>query len=103
MSRKRRQTGAHLDSHGVNVDLLVEIIEQSNGLDDHGVDLVGRELELESRHRVTETERHGVQVLLLDASKEGGELLSDTSVEVLSCGVGQDGDRKGLVDGRSWL
>lgn len=38
---------AHLDSHRVNVDLLVEVVEEGNGLDDHGVDLVGRELELE--------------------------------------------------------
>lgn len=38
----------HLDSHGVDVDLLVKVVKEGNSLDDHGVDLVGRELELES-------------------------------------------------------
>jgi hypothetical protein len=37
----------YLDSHSVNVDLLVQIVEQCNGLDNHGVYLVRREFELE--------------------------------------------------------
>ena len=37
-----------LDSHRVDVDLLVEVVEQGDGLHDHRVDLVGRELELET-------------------------------------------------------
>lgn len=37
-----------LHTHSVDVNLLVEVIEESDSLDDHGVDLVRRELELES-------------------------------------------------------
>ena len=59
---------AYLDSHRVDVDLLVEIIEQSNSLDDHCVDLVGREFELESTHRVTETKGHRVEVFCVDTA-----------------------------------
>lgn len=39
---------SYLNSHGVDVDLLVKIVKEGNSLDDHGVNLVGRELELES-------------------------------------------------------
>jgi len=35
-----------LDAHGIGVELLVENVEAGNALDDHGVDLVGGELEL---------------------------------------------------------
>jgi hypothetical protein len=38
---------AHLHSHTVDVDLLVEVVEQSNGLDNHGIYSVGGKLELE--------------------------------------------------------
>ena len=37
-----------LDTHAVNVDFLVEVVEQGNGLDDHSVDLVGGEFEFEA-------------------------------------------------------
>lgn len=92
---------AHLDTHRVNVDLLVQVVKEGNSLDDHGVNLVGGELELETRHGVTETEGHGVQILLLNTAQQRGELLSDTTVQVLGGGVGQDGDGKSLLDGGS--
>jgi hypothetical protein len=38
---------AYLDTHGVDVDLLVEVVEESNCLDHHSVNLVRRELDLE--------------------------------------------------------
>lgn len=31
----------YLDPHGVGIDFLVEFIEQSDGLNDHGIDLIG--------------------------------------------------------------
>ena len=36
-----------LDAHRVDVDFLVKIVEKSDSLHNHGVDLVGRKLELE--------------------------------------------------------
>jgi hypothetical protein len=33
---------------------------------------------------MSETKRHGVEILGVDTSKKGGELLSDTTVEILS-------------------
>lgn len=44
-----------LDAHGVGVQLLVEHIERCDGLDDHGVDLVGREAQLVSRQGMGKT------------------------------------------------
>lgn len=82
----------HLDSHRVDVNLLVKIVEQGNSLDNHRVDFVSGEFELESTHRVTETERHGVEVFGVDATKKRCELLSNTSVKVLGGRVGDDGD-----------
>lgn len=48
---------------------------------------------------MTKTERHGVEVFLVNATEKRGELLTDTTVEVLGRGVGEDGDGKSLVDG----
>jgi len=101
-SVERPHAATHLDSHRVDVDLLVQVVEQGNGLDDHRVDLVRRELELESGHRVTETEGHGVQVLLLNTTEERRELLSDTSVKVLRGRIREDGDGKRGLDRRGW-
>lgn len=36
-----------LDTHGVDVDFLVEIVKEGNRLDNHGVDFVGREFDFE--------------------------------------------------------
>lgn len=41
-----------LDAHGIGVELLVEDVEAGNALDDHGIDLVGGELELVAGKRV---------------------------------------------------
>lgn len=44
-----------LDSHSVGVELLVKDIERCNGLDNHGIDLVGREAQLVTRQRMGKT------------------------------------------------
>jgi hypothetical protein len=49
---------------------------------------------------VSETERHGVDVSLVDAAEQRRELLSDTTVQVLGRRVGKNGDGEGLVDRR---
>lgn len=88
-----------LNPHGVYVNLLVQIIKQSDSLYNHSVHLVGGEFELESGKRVAKTERHGVEVLLVNATEKRGELLTDTTVEILGRGVRKNGDGKCLVDG----
>ena len=94
---------SHLDPHGVNVDLLVEIVEESNGLNDHGIDLVGRELELVSRKGVRETEFHGGEIARVDVTEEGGKLLTDSTVKILGSRVGNDRDSlELLLDGTSY-
>lgn len=88
-----------LNPHGVYVNLLVQIVEQSDSLDNHSVDLVGGELKLEPGKRVTKTKRHGVEIFLVNAAEKRGELLTDTTVEVLGGGVREDGDGESFVDG----
>lgn len=118
----RERAGTHLDAHRVDVDLLVEVIEESDGLNDHGVDLVGGELELvaastnssvraqpavekgtkdEPGEGVGETELHGADVLGVDVVEEGGELGSDSTVEVVDGRVGDDREGELLGDGTS--
>lgn len=87
----------HLDPHRVNVDLLVQIVEKSDSLDNHGVDLVGGELELVAGERVRETEFHGREITRVDVAEEGRELLTDTSVKVLGRRVGNDRDSLELL------
>ena len=43
---------------------LIEVVEEGDSLHDHGVDFVGAELELVSGQAVSQTERHGVDVLV---------------------------------------
>ena len=44
--------------HDVVVQLLVEVVEERDCLNDHGVDLVRAELQLVARQRVGKTQRH---------------------------------------------
>lgn len=53
-----------LHSHHIDVELLVQIVQQGDGLDDHGVHLVRWEFELISRETVCKTERHVAKILL---------------------------------------
>lgn len=102
-----------LDTHSVDVDLLVEVVEKRNGLYDHDVDLVGRELhlkptenehsakpvDLESipRQRVGETETHGRQILGVEAIEKSSKLASNAVVKIGQV-VGLDLDSKLLAD-----
>lgn len=42
-----------LQTHHIVVNLFIEIVQQSDGLDDHGVNLFGREFELETRETMS--------------------------------------------------
>lgn len=90
-----------LDAHGVCVQLLVEDIETGNGLDDHGVDLLGRELELVTGERVGKTEAGRVHLGGDQVGDERGHVLADGTVDILGGGVGDglDGEAGDLCDG----
>lgn len=92
-----------LDTHGVDVELLVEVVKEGNRLDDHDIDLVGAEAELEAGEGVGETEGHGVHVVLLDAVEEVRELLADTAEEIDRGRVRDDVDVELLRDSGSQL
>lgn len=70
-------------------------------MNDHSVDLVGRELELVSGERVGETEFHGREITRVDIAEKGRELLSDSSVKVVSGRIGNDRDSLELLLNRT--
>jgi hypothetical protein len=76
-----------LDAHGVGVDLLVELVEEADGLHDHGVDLVRAELELVARQRVAEAELHLAQARVVQPLDEVGQLVADAAHELVDLGV----------------
>ena len=58
-----------LHPHGVRVDLLVELVEEADGLYHHRVHLVRREFELVPRQGVAESEPHGGKVRARDPGR----------------------------------
>ena len=52
-----------LHTHGVCVQFFVQVVQEGNGLDNHSIDLVRRELQLVSGKRVGQTKRHRRHVL----------------------------------------
>jgi hypothetical protein len=81
-----------LDTHSVGVELLVEVIQKANGLDNHGVNFVGGELELVTCERVGQTKGHGGHVTGHQTGNESGEVLTDGTVDVVGRGVGNELD-----------
>lgn len=94
-----------LDTHGVGVELLVKLVEERDGVNDHDIDLLGGELELVARERVRETEGHLLEVLWEHARNELREILADGTEEVGGGGVGNglDVEAGNLVDGSTEL
>jgi hypothetical protein len=91
-----------LNPHRVDVDLLVQVVKESDRLNDHSVDLVGRELELVAGEGVGETEFHRREVARVDVAEQGVELLADTTVEVVDGRAGDDVELKLLGDGTTY-
>lgn len=83
-----------LDSHGVCVELLVENIETGNALDDHGVDLIGRELELVAREGMRKTEAGRIHLGGDEVGNERGHVLADRAVYILGRRVGHELQRE---------
>jgi hypothetical protein len=83
-----------LDAHGVGVELLVEDVKAGNALDDHGVDLVGRELELVAGERVSQTQAGRVHLGGHQVGNERGHMFADGAVDVLGGRVGDGLERQ---------
>jgi hypothetical protein len=79
-----------LHSHGICVELLVKDIETGDTLDDHGVDLIGRELELVSGERMRKTEAGRVHLSRDKLGNEGRHVLADGTVDILGRRVGDE-------------
>ncbi len=91
-----------LDTHRIRVQLLVQIIEQGDGVDDHGIDLVGRELEPVARQGVRQTQRHLLEVLGQHAGDEVRQMLTDRAEQVGGRRVGDGLDvQVGELDNRA--
>ena len=73
-----------LQSHCVVVDLLIQVIQQGDGLDDHDVDLLGRELELVPGETVSNTQSHHLQLILIIDIEQVGQIESDDPHELLN-------------------
>jgi hypothetical protein len=94
-----------LHTHSVGVELLVQVVKKSDSLDNHGVDLVGGELELVTGERVGQTQAHGVEVLGKDIGDERGEVLADGTEDIVGdrVGDGRNVETRELGDGVSEL
>lgn len=67
--------------HHVVVDLLIQVVQQRDGLDDHRVHLLRRELEFVPGESVGHTQRHHLQVLLVvDCVREWAYMTADSKV-----------------------
>lgn len=84
------------ESHHVVVEFLIEVIEEGDGLDDHGIDFFDGELEFVPRESVGETESHFFHVVLAESLDEGVELGLQSTVEVDVSGL--DLDSEGFLD-----
>jgi len=58
-----------LEAHGLVVHFLVDFLQQVDGLDDHGVDLVRGETQFEPGSPVGEPQRHGIEVFLVEVAQ----------------------------------
>eukprot|EP01128_Nolandella_sp_AFSM9_P011773 TRINITY_DN8698_c0_g1_i1.p1 TRINITY_DN8698_c0_g1~~TRINITY_DN8698_c0_g1_i1.p1 ORF type:complete len:680 (+),score=221.09 TRINITY_DN8698_c0_g1_i1:1191-3230(+) len=78
-----------LDTHSVGVHLLVKIVEERNSLDDHDVNLIGRELQSVTTKGVSETELHVVHLCLLQTivRDESVKLEANATEELLGRGI----------------
>mmetsp|Transcript_47695 Transcript_47695/g.103749 ORF Transcript_47695/g.103749 Transcript_47695/m.103749 type:complete len:207 (+) Transcript_47695:692-1312(+) len=70
--------------HREVVQLLVQIFEQPDSLDDHGVYLVWRELQLEAGERMGQSQRHAPHLVLSETLDERGEVHPDTTHDLLN-------------------
>ena len=96
-----------LDTHGISVDLLIQLVEKADSLDDHGVDLIGRELELVPGKRMGQTELHSTEIgttnatgLVIAGLHELVHVAADATEKLRGLGVVNDAARKLVLDAR---
>lgn len=93
------------DSHGESVDGLVELVEDSNGLDDVVVIALNGELNLGARVSVTKTKLGGVHITLTQLLQQLGGVQSDTTKHILDDFAGVSSlavnEREGRLDASS--
>mmetsp|Transcript_10245 Transcript_10245/g.25742 ORF Transcript_10245/g.25742 Transcript_10245/m.25742 type:complete len:235 (+) Transcript_10245:636-1340(+) len=68
-----------LNAHGVSVELLIQVIQQSDGLDNHDIHLIRAELQFEARQTVGQTKGHGLQVIGVNLSQQAVQLGPDST------------------------
>lgn len=71
------------ESHHVVVDLSVQVVQQGNGLDNHGVDLFSGESQFITRQTVSKTQSHLREFLFSQASNHVAQLEAQTLEQVL--------------------
>jgi hypothetical protein len=72
-----------LDTHGIGVELLVEHIERCDGLDNHGINLVGREAQLVSRQGMGKTKSGRGLLRGEQVGKERGQVFANCTEYIL--------------------
>jgi hypothetical protein len=103
MARQRRWWHV-LDAHGESVEVLVEGVEEVDGLNDHVVGAVDVELDLAAGVGVTQTQLSLLVVTLLEGFDELGEVKADAPRELghgLALNAGNLLER--IVDGATQL
>jgi len=70
------------ESHHVVIDFLVQVLVEGNGLDDHGINLIGGELQFESTESVGKTHGHFSQSFGGQTVDQTGDVESDASHEL---------------------
>lgn len=85
MSEKREEERSKRDvpdAHGKGVDVLVELIEEGDGLDDVVIGTVDVELDFATRVAVSKTELGLLDISLLELLDELGKVETDTAEEL---------------------
>mmetsp|Transcript_56389 Transcript_56389/g.114897 ORF Transcript_56389/g.114897 Transcript_56389/m.114897 type:complete len:517 (+) Transcript_56389:1025-2575(+) len=92
-----------LHTHRVGVDLLVELVQQADGLHDHRVNLVRAELQLIAGQGVAQAQHHSAKLVLLQAVDEGRKLATDAAHQLHDARVAHALHAKLLLDDAAHL
>ena len=82
------------DSHHKRIDVLVQRVQQRDGLDDHVVHPVDVELDLGARVRVRQPQLRLVQVYILELRNEAGQVGADAAEELRDIFTWKGGKRR---------
>lgn len=92
-----------LQTHGVVVELFVEVLKKRNSLNDHSVDLIRGEGELIARHAMSQTKLHLLHLGALNAVNEALHLETDATEELIGLLAGLAVNAKLFLDGLAEL